>query len=130
MATWNKTRPSCARVKVEVDLLGEFPKRINIGVRNKNTGEIKEKWIQIKYDYMPKYCKNCKLQGHNEKECYVLHPELYPKEEVDDEQRGQKERNEEKNQDHLKQKEANYKDKESVNAFQEQKNKRAGRRGI
>ena len=30
---------------------------------------------------MPKYCKNCKLQGHNEKECFVLHPELYPKEE-------------------------------------------------
>ncbi|KAK4706405.1 hypothetical protein R3W88_034035 [Solanum pinnatisectum] len=61
MATWNKTRPSCARVKLEVDLLREFPKRINIGVRNKNTGEIKEKWIKINYYYMPKYCKNCKL---------------------------------------------------------------------
>ncbi|KAH0748998.1 hypothetical protein KY290_028230 [Solanum tuberosum] len=31
MATQNQTRPSCARVKVEVDLLGEFPKRINSG---------------------------------------------------------------------------------------------------
>lgn len=64
-----------------MDLLGEFPKRINIGVRNKDKGDIKEKWITINYDYIPKYCKNCKLQGHNEKECYVLHPELYPKEE-------------------------------------------------
>ncbi|KAG5577076.1 hypothetical protein H5410_057210 [Solanum commersonii] len=35
MATRNKTRPSCARVKVEVDLLGEFPRRINIGMRMK-----------------------------------------------------------------------------------------------
>lgn len=26
---------------------------------------------------MPKYCKNCKRQGHDEKECYVLHPELF-----------------------------------------------------
>ncbi|KAH0642950.1 hypothetical protein KY289_033924 [Solanum tuberosum] len=30
MATKNQIRPSCARVKVEVDLLKEFPKRINI----------------------------------------------------------------------------------------------------
>ncbi|KAK4732458.1 hypothetical protein R3W88_025446 [Solanum pinnatisectum] len=80
MATINKTRPSCARVKVEVDLLGEFSKRINVGVRNKS-GEIMEKWITIKYDYMPKYCKTCKLQGHNENECYVINPELYPQEE-------------------------------------------------
>lgn len=80
MATCNKTRPSCARVKVEVDLLGEFPKRINIGIKKKNR-EIVAKWIQIKFDYLPKYCKNCKSQGHNEKECFVLHPELYPKEE-------------------------------------------------
>lgn len=57
MATKNKTRPSYSRVKVEVDLLGDFPKRINIGVRSKATGNIKEKWIDIKYDYMPKYCK-------------------------------------------------------------------------
>ncbi|WMV59325.1 hypothetical protein MTR67_052710 [Solanum verrucosum] len=81
LATQNKTRPSCARVKVEVDLLGEFPKRINIGVRMKS-GEVKERWIHIKYDYMPKYCKTCKLQGHNEHECFIIHPELYQKEEA------------------------------------------------
>ncbi|WMV24108.1 hypothetical protein MTR67_017493 [Solanum verrucosum] len=78
MATQNQTRPSCARVKVEIDLLGNFPKRINIGVR-KLSGEVVEKWVQIKYDYVPKYCANCRLQGHNEQECYALHPELYPK---------------------------------------------------
>lgn len=32
-------------------------------------------------DYNPKYCKNCKLQGHNKKDCFVIHPELYPKKE-------------------------------------------------
>lgn len=38
MDTSNQTRPSCARVKVEVDLLRDFPKRINIGVRNLEIG--------------------------------------------------------------------------------------------
>ncbi|KAG5596571.1 hypothetical protein H5410_037803 [Solanum commersonii] len=77
MATKNQTRPSCARVKVEVDLLKEFPKRINIGFKRSN-GEIVEKWIKIKYDYMPKYCKTCMIQGHDEEQCYVGHPELHP----------------------------------------------------
>lgn len=85
MTTRNKTRPSCVRVKIEVNLLGKFPKRINIGVRNKATGEIKEKWIDIKYDYMPKYCKNWKLQEHEENDYYDLHPKLYPKEEKEGE---------------------------------------------
>ncbi|KAH0709534.1 hypothetical protein KY284_010961 [Solanum tuberosum] len=66
MATSNKTRPSCARVKVEVFLLGQFPKRVNVGIKKK-TCEIVSKWITIKYNYLPKYCRNCKLQGHNER---------------------------------------------------------------
>ncbi|KAH0639783.1 hypothetical protein KY285_036369 [Solanum tuberosum] len=36
LATKNQTRPSCAKVKVEVDLLREFPKRINVGMRKKS----------------------------------------------------------------------------------------------
>lgn len=32
MATKNQTRPSCTKVNVEVDLLGEFPKRIKIRI--------------------------------------------------------------------------------------------------
>lgn len=42
MATTNKTRPSCTRIKVEVDLLRELPKRINVGIK-KNSGEIMSK---------------------------------------------------------------------------------------
>ncbi|KAG5572507.1 hypothetical protein H5410_062273 [Solanum commersonii] len=52
MAMKNQTRPSCARVKVEVDLLKEFPKWIKIGMRMKNE-EVLEKWIKIKYEYVP-----------------------------------------------------------------------------
>ncbi|WMV20196.1 hypothetical protein MTR67_013581 [Solanum verrucosum] len=61
LVTKNQTRPSCARVKVEVDLLREFPHKIIVGVR-KRTREVVEKNIQIKYDYLPKYCKNCKIR--------------------------------------------------------------------
>ena len=79
MATRIQTRPSCARVKVEVDIMKEFPERIKIGMINQS-GEVMEKWIKIRYDYVPKYCKTCMIQGHNEEECYVIHLELYPKE--------------------------------------------------
>lgn len=44
LTTQNKTSPNCARVKFELDLLGDFPKRINIGMMKKS-GEIIEKWI-------------------------------------------------------------------------------------
>ncbi|WMV49188.1 hypothetical protein MTR67_042573 [Solanum verrucosum] len=43
MATKNQSRPSCARVKVEVDLLSDFSKRIKIGVRKQITGDVVEK---------------------------------------------------------------------------------------
>ncbi|KAG5586547.1 hypothetical protein H5410_046981 [Solanum commersonii] len=33
MATRKQTMPSCARVKVELDLLREFPRCIKIGIR-------------------------------------------------------------------------------------------------
>lgn len=71
LATQNKTILNCARVKIEVDLLAEFPKWINSGMRRKSE-EVAKKWIPIRYDYVPKYCKECRLQGHNEKEYYVI----------------------------------------------------------
>ncbi|WMV18187.1 hypothetical protein MTR67_011572 [Solanum verrucosum] len=89
MATKNQTRPSCARVKVEVDLLREFPKRIKIGMRMQNK-EVVEKWIKIKYDYVPKYCQTCMIQGHNEEQCYVVHPELHPYKEKSLQEEGKK----------------------------------------
>ncbi|KAG5579777.1 hypothetical protein H5410_050404 [Solanum commersonii] len=64
MITLNKTHPSCTRVKVELDMLGEFPKRINVGMRKKSR-KVLERWVTIKYDYVPKYFKTSKLQGHN-----------------------------------------------------------------
>lgn len=60
-----------------MNLVGDFLKRINIGIKKKSR-EIVAKWITKKYEYLPKYCKNFKLQEHNENECFILHPILYP----------------------------------------------------
>lgn len=75
--------PSYARAKVEVDLLRDFPQIITVGVR-KQTSEVVEKCVRIKYDHLPKYCKSCKIQGHDEEQYYVLHPELYLRKEKEE----------------------------------------------
>ncbi|XP_019241772.1 PREDICTED: uncharacterized protein LOC109221779 [Nicotiana attenuata] len=75
-ATVNKTRPSCARVKVLIDLLSDLPKKVRMDIVNEDTGDIRTEWVNINYDYLPKYCKECKLQGHDMFECWRLHPEL------------------------------------------------------
>lgn len=75
----NKTRPSCARVKVLVDLLAELPKKIRMDIDEEIYGGIRTEWVKVQYDMLPKYCKECKLQGHNEIECWRLHPVLSEK---------------------------------------------------
>lgn len=77
MATKNQTRPSCARVKLEVDLTAKLPKRVKINEEDDITGHIEYKWIKVQYDYIPKYSKECCLQGNDEYGCWTIHPELY-----------------------------------------------------
>lgn len=76
MTTINKTRPSCARVKVQVDLMADLPKFIELEVVNEVTKTSRVEKVHIQYDMLPKYCKHCRLQGHDENDCRVLHPEL------------------------------------------------------
>ncbi|KAK4337524.1 hypothetical protein RND71_042011 [Anisodus tanguticus] len=75
-ATLNKTRPSCARVKVEFDLLKNHPQHvvIQVGEGDGITSELQK----IRYDFKPKYCTNCKLQGHDVDGCWNLQPALRP----------------------------------------------------
>ncbi|KAK4348316.1 hypothetical protein RND71_031071 [Anisodus tanguticus] len=78
-ATRNKTRPSSARVKVEVDLLKVHPKSVLIQMGE--GAEITSTQQRIRYDFLPKYCTNCKLQGHDSIGCWKLNPELRPNKE-------------------------------------------------
>ncbi|XP_070005899.1 uncharacterized protein [Nicotiana sylvestris] len=77
MATINKTRPSCARVKVLVDLHADLPKKVRMDIFNEAKGTIRTEWVRIQYDMMPKYCRHCKFQGYDQFECWRIHPELY-----------------------------------------------------
>lgn len=73
-ATTNKTRPSCARVKIQVDLLGDLPDCVEIEIKNKENVTTRVVKIRVEYDILLKYYKKCKLLGHNEDECrcYIL----------------------------------------------------------
>lgn len=70
LAIHNKTRSNYAKVKIEVNLIGEFPKKVNVQVRKK-TGEVVEKYISIRYDDILKYHKTYKLQDHNKKDYFI-----------------------------------------------------------
>ncbi|WMV47458.1 hypothetical protein MTR67_040843 [Solanum verrucosum] len=49
-ATYDKTRPSTARVKVEVNLLRILPKRIRVQFNDLVTGEITNVWQKIRLE--------------------------------------------------------------------------------
>ncbi|XP_060183026.1 uncharacterized protein LOC132612979 [Lycium barbarum] len=76
MATINKTRPNFARLKVLVDLGAKLPKVVNMNITDEKNGKSRLIKVQIQYDVLPKYCKRCKLQGHDEEGCRILHPQL------------------------------------------------------
>ncbi|KAH0715026.1 hypothetical protein KY284_007931 [Solanum tuberosum] len=77
MATINKTRPSCARVKVQVDLLVVFSKFVEMKIVNEGTKKSRIERVKIHYDLLPKYCLHCKVQCHAQDECRNLHPKLH-----------------------------------------------------
>lgn len=41
LATTNKTRPSCARVKVLVDLIEDLPKRVRMDIEDEVAGTVR-----------------------------------------------------------------------------------------
>uniref|UniRef100_M1C4A6 Uncharacterized protein n=1 Tax=Solanum tuberosum TaxID=4113 RepID=M1C4A6_SOLTU len=75
-ATINQSRPSCAKVRVLVDLAASLPKAVVVNILDAMTGKLKSDKIPIKYDYIPKYCSECKIQGHIKNIHKILHPEL------------------------------------------------------
>lgn len=70
LATQIGTRTSCAKVKVEVNLLDTLPQRIKIVEEEDETGPGESKWVKNKYNYMPKYYKTCS-------KCWIIRPELH-----------------------------------------------------
>lgn len=104
--------------------MSEHPKRVNVSIRKKS-GEIVSKWIQIRYDYLSKYCKTCKLQEHNKEECFVLYPELF-------EERKKEDLKEENNKKEEREKVTNTEGEKNIkkgNDFHEAGQRNGGTRG-
>ncbi|KAH0726124.1 hypothetical protein KY284_001989 [Solanum tuberosum] len=71
-ATQVRSRPSTARVKVELDLLDKHPKRIKLQYLDEESSKILEHFQEIVYDNLPLYRTNCKHQGHAEINCRLI----------------------------------------------------------
>ncbi|KAG5614017.1 hypothetical protein H5410_013841 [Solanum commersonii] len=71
-ATQDKSRPSTARVKVEIDLLANLPHRMRIQYGDQKTGKSVKQFQKFVYDNLPFYCNFCKHQGRNESDCRLL----------------------------------------------------------
>lgn len=110
IATLKKTKSCYSREKVKVDLLGKFLTKINVEIIKKSA-KIKEKWVTIKYDYVPI------LQGHDEKGRFIIHPKLVPKKMA----RGGEEPNNEKKEE--QERNVNNKEKEDNEEEEEEKSR-------
>ncbi|XP_027181956.1 uncharacterized protein LOC113780347 [Coffea eugenioides] len=72
-ATAGLSRPSVARVCVEIDLLKILPSHVWIQL-----GEDHGFWQSLNPESVPKYCNHCFRQGNSQSECHVKNPELRP----------------------------------------------------
>ncbi|XP_060203078.1 uncharacterized protein LOC132631524 [Lycium barbarum] len=71
MATKGRTRPSMAKVRVEIDLLKPQPEAVYIGLVHENAPQYG--YMQkLEYEGIPKYCRHCRKLGHMMADCRVL----------------------------------------------------------
>ncbi|KAL0919118.1 hypothetical protein M5K25_011193 [Dendrobium thyrsiflorum] len=72
-ATAARTRPSVARVLVEVDITKKHAKEVWLG--SKALGYMQK----VEFEKVPDFCSNCKMHGHHLSECFNLNPSLRQK---------------------------------------------------
>nr|XP_018632189.1 uncharacterized protein LOC108948042 [Nicotiana tomentosiformis] len=71
IATRGKTRPSMAKVRLEVDLLKPLLTSVWVGDGDDDS-PLKGFEQKLEYENVPKYCKHCKKLGHSLINCRVL----------------------------------------------------------
>ncbi|XP_019232594.1 PREDICTED: uncharacterized protein LOC109213268 [Nicotiana attenuata] len=71
IATACRTRPSMAKVRVEVDLLKPLLTSVWVGSDDEDS-PLRGFTQMVKYEGVPKYCRHCKKLGHSLIECRVL----------------------------------------------------------
>ncbi|XP_070043081.1 uncharacterized protein [Nicotiana tomentosiformis] len=74
-ATLSKTRQTTAKIKVEIDITRPLLHEIRIDILNEK-GQKEIVLQKVEYKSIPEYCNHCKMQGHSDLKCEILHPEL------------------------------------------------------
>ncbi|OIT27626.1 hypothetical protein A4A49_25768 [Nicotiana attenuata] len=74
-ATISKTRPTTAKVRVEIDLTKPLLSEVLVEIINEK-GNMEIITQKIEYETIPAFCSHCKIQGHHEEKCRKLHPDL------------------------------------------------------
>ncbi|KAL0912359.1 hypothetical protein M5K25_018325 [Dendrobium thyrsiflorum] len=69
-ATASISRPSVARVLVELDISKKHPDEIWLG------SELNGYFQKVDFENLPIFCSHCKMHGHGLKECFRLYPHL------------------------------------------------------
>lgn len=69
-ATFGSTRPSMAKIRVEVDLLKNLPDYVYVGLEHESP--LKGYNQKIEYENIPKFCMQCKKLCHNILNCRAL----------------------------------------------------------
>ncbi|XP_020705083.2 uncharacterized protein LOC110115999, partial [Dendrobium catenatum] len=69
-ATAARTRPSVARVLVEVDISKKHSKEVWVG--SKAYGYLQK----VELEKVSEFCNHCKMHGHAQVDCFKLNPEL------------------------------------------------------
>ncbi|KAG5604513.1 hypothetical protein H5410_026005 [Solanum commersonii] len=64
VATNGRTRPSMAKVRVEIDLLKSHPKNVWVGLEDEES-PLRGYYQKLEYENIPKYCKHCRKLVHN-----------------------------------------------------------------
>ncbi|KAH0731472.1 hypothetical protein KY290_002478 [Solanum tuberosum] len=71
-ATTTKTRPTTAKLRVQIDLAKPLIHTVRVEVRNLS-GEEETFEQKIEYETLPIYCSHCKVQNHSTENCKVVH---------------------------------------------------------
>ncbi|XP_060186928.1 uncharacterized protein LOC132616506 [Lycium barbarum] len=71
-ATQEKSRPSTARLKVELDLLDKHPNHIRVQYIDEKSGKVMEHVQEFVFGNLPLFCCYCKHQGHEENGCRLM----------------------------------------------------------
>ncbi|XP_070029285.1 uncharacterized protein [Nicotiana sylvestris] len=74
-ATISKTRPTTAKIKIEIDVTKTLLHEVQIDIMNEN-GQMESIIQKVEYEAIPEYCSHCKMLGHSDLKCRILHLDL------------------------------------------------------